>query len=343
MKPDSVIEKLQLPPSGDKHDYISLTPYYWPDQTKPNGLPYIARDGIVNPETFSVPDLRNLENMMQRVSTLSLAYYFTNNVTFASKARDLLQVWFLNKSTHMNPNLQFAQMKVGTNNGSPEGIIDAHDLPKVIDAIGLIQHSPSWTTKDQTGIDNWFSQYLDWLLNSPFGKKEAEATNNHGTWYDAQASSIALFLNNTCAAKQIFQGSAAKRIVGHIQPDGSQPFELQRTKSWDYSIFNLQGLFELAAIGEHLRIDLWNYKTPQGASLETAIDYLIPYVLKNQTWPYQQITPITTNGLVDLLHQAAIHYHSLSYIYDYEKIERNNGTIRTDNLLYAHLLRTIHS
>jgi hypothetical protein len=181
----------------------------------------------------------------------------------------------------MNPNLQFAQIKLGTNNGSPEGIIDAHDFPKILDAIGLIQYSPSWTKKDQTGMNNWFTQYLDWLLNSPFGKTEAQASNNHGTWYDVQASSIALFLNKTCIAKHIVQASTDKRIVGHIQANGGQPFELQRTKSWDYSIFNLQALFKLATIGEHLGIVLWNYKTSQGTSLKTALDYL-PYVLKHQ-------------------------------------------------------------
>src|SRR5687768_12155439 len=29
-----------LPPSNDKHDYFSLSPYWWPDPAKPDGLPY---------------------------------------------------------------------------------------------------------------------------------------------------------------------------------------------------------------------------------------------------------------------------------------------------------------
>ena len=37
----SVVQKQQTPPSGDKHDYMSLGPYWWPDSTKPDGLPYI--------------------------------------------------------------------------------------------------------------------------------------------------------------------------------------------------------------------------------------------------------------------------------------------------------------
>ena len=31
----SVMNKKQLPPSGDKHDYMSTGPYWWPDPSKP--------------------------------------------------------------------------------------------------------------------------------------------------------------------------------------------------------------------------------------------------------------------------------------------------------------------
>src|SRR6266480_1054153 len=34
--PFSVMDKQRTPPSGDKHDYVSMGPYWWPDSTKPN-------------------------------------------------------------------------------------------------------------------------------------------------------------------------------------------------------------------------------------------------------------------------------------------------------------------
>src|SRR4051794_15482581 len=46
----SVTDKQSTPPSGDKHDYMSLAPYWWPDPKSANGLPYIRRDGERNPE-----------------------------------------------------------------------------------------------------------------------------------------------------------------------------------------------------------------------------------------------------------------------------------------------------
>jgi hypothetical protein len=332
-KPTAVTQKTQLPASGDKHDYLSLSPYDWPDPTKPNGLPYILHDGIVNPEVNSIPDRQNLVDMMHRVKILSLAYYFTENTQYAFKAEELLRVWFLNNNTRMNPSLHYAEMEPGKNNGSSSGVMDANNLADVIDAVGLIQHSPQWTKEDQHGMESWFTMYLDWLLNSEAGKKEVQAFNNHGTWYDVQASSIALFLNRTDIAKSILQVGLHKLIPVQIQPDGRQPFELRRTNSWDYSLFNLQGLFKLGSVGQHIGVDLWKYRTPQGAGLQKALEYLLPYSLRNQTWPYPQIGPLTTKNLGDLLCQAIIHYNNnQSYIQAYKFMDIQNSSL--DNLVY---------
>ena len=77
--PLSVTRKDIAPPSDDKHDYMSLAPYWWPDPNAPNGLPYMRRDGKINPERDSIPDRQNLENIVASVKTLALAYYFTAN------------------------------------------------------------------------------------------------------------------------------------------------------------------------------------------------------------------------------------------------------------------------
>src|SRR5258705_7934195 len=47
--PFSVVEKTNVPPSGDKHDYMSIGPYFWPDPASSNGLPYIRHDVRRNP------------------------------------------------------------------------------------------------------------------------------------------------------------------------------------------------------------------------------------------------------------------------------------------------------
>ena len=64
--PMSVMDKDVTPPSGDKHDYMSQAPYWWPDPSKPDGLPYIRKDGQRNPEIDRITDRANLGRLAQR-------------------------------------------------------------------------------------------------------------------------------------------------------------------------------------------------------------------------------------------------------------------------------------
>lgn len=345
-KPNSVVDKAELPPSGDIHDFLSLAPYRWPDPSKKDGLPYIGRDGITNPEIYTIPDKRNLDEMTHAVKVLSAAYYFTDNPKYASKAEELLRVWFLDNSTKMNPNLRYGETVRGKNTLYSAGIMAGRNLTDVIDAIGLIQGSSAWTKEDQLGVESWFTKYLGWLMNSRLGKQEGQKINNHGTYYYVQVAAIASFLNKTGIAKNTVEAFVQKPIAStfiapersisvKILPDGRQPFELQRSNALDYSMFNLLGLFKLASVGKHLGVDLWHYKISDTPLLQKALDYLLPYLLKTDAWPYPQITKINRYIASDLLCQATVHYpdHKSVYLQAYDSLVTNRPFVGLDSLM----------
>src|ERR1700743_1433643 len=85
-KPVSVMDKTGVPPSGSKHDYMSIAPYFWPDSSKPGGLPYINKDGQVNPEVRQYQDKQNFPKLCENVYLLSLAYFFSNDEKYARHA-----------------------------------------------------------------------------------------------------------------------------------------------------------------------------------------------------------------------------------------------------------------
>ncbi|MGB8844729.1 MAG: alginate lyase family protein, partial [Terracidiphilus sp.] len=71
--PFSVMDKPVLPPSGDKHDYMSRATYFWPDPSKPDGLPYIRHDGQTNPENRKITDHEEFGRMCEASRALALA------------------------------------------------------------------------------------------------------------------------------------------------------------------------------------------------------------------------------------------------------------------------------
>jgi len=307
--PFSVTTKAVAPPSGDKRDYMSQAPYFWPDPKSPNGLPYIRRDGERNPEIDKINNHRVLDQLQAAVETLALAYYFSREEKYAAKAADLLRVFFLKPETRMNPNLQYAQAIPGVNTGRGIGLIETRGLTRVVDAIGLLAGAKSWTEADQRGMENWFAQFLQWMLDSKNGKDEAAAKNNHGTYYDVQVVSFGLLLHRENFARTVLETAKQKRIAVQIEPDGRQPLELARTKAWGYSVGNLDGLMLLARLGENVGVDLWNYETPDGRSIHKALNFLLPYALGEKKWDYQQLGEWPPQMLFSLIRRAGDKYH----------------------------------
>lgn len=194
--PFSVMQKAVVPPSGDKHDYMSQAPYFWADPTKPSGLPYIRRDGERNPELKKISDHDNVGRVGEDSRNLALAYYLTGNDAYAERAALLLRTWFLDPATRMNPNLEFGQGIPGINTGRGIGLIETRSLMPAMDAVGLLAGSKAWSQSDQEGIRAWLSAFLQWMRTSSKGKDEDAAKNNHGTWYDLQVTDYAMFLGD---------------------------------------------------------------------------------------------------------------------------------------------------
>jgi hypothetical protein len=107
---------------------------------------------------------------------------------------------------------------------------------------------------------------------------------------------------------EMLEAAKEKRIASQIEPDGRQPQELGRTNSWGYSIMNIDGLTQLATLGERAGVDLWGYRTADGRGIRAAIDYLAPFALGQGTWPDQQISDFKPETMFPVLRRASTHY-----------------------------------
>jgi hypothetical protein len=301
--PQSVMQKHRVPSSGDRHDYMSFAPYSWPDSTKPGGLPYINRDGHVNPESRVDSDRQPFGRMSEAVETLALAYFLSDDEAYARHAALLLRTWFLDSATRMNPNLKYGQAIPGVTLGRGIGLIDTRSLAQVVDAVALLRRSPSWTRADDAGMRAWARDFLTWMRTSQLGHDEETTKNNHGTWYNVQVASLALFVGDTAEARAAV-ARGRDRIATQILPDGRQPEELRRTRSLSYSQFNADAYTRLAELARYVGVDLWHYRSPSGGSVRAALLFLAPYADERTPWPGQQITKVEPQEFLGSLRRA---------------------------------------
>lgn len=290
--PFSVTHKKLVPPSGDVHDYLSFSRYWWPDPDKPDGLPYIRKDGVVNRKLIANGDRVRLGEFCNAVQALSLTGYLLDDERYSRHAAKMVRAWFLDESTRMNPNLNFGQGVPGRTTGRGPGIIDTREFMLVLDAVELLDES-TWTGEDQTGLQAWFDEYQNWLKDSPLGQHEERATNNHGSWHAAQRARYALFAGKEDIVREIIAG-AKTRIGKQFDSEGNQAAENKRTLSLHYCLFNLTALSRLARVGDKIGEDLWEYTPTHGCGIRKGLDVLMPYLSKTNEseWPHKQIKPL---------------------------------------------------
>ncbi|MBX3738852.1 MAG: alginate lyase family protein [Candidatus Didemnitutus sp.] len=302
----TVVDKPKPSPTGDAHDYVSYARYYWPDPSKPDGLPYVQRDGHHNREQVDAGDRGRLGKFCDIVPVLALGWAKDRREDCARRAGEWIRAWLLAPETRMKPALDYAQVRLGRdhNRGSSSGVLDGRGLAWVADALAVLHGSPALTAVEERAVRAWFEEYYRWLETAPTAKKEHAATNNHGTWFLVQAAGIALYLGREDDARRFCEEDKA-RIAAQIKPDGSQPDELRRQDALGYSRFNLDAQLLVARIGQRVGVDLWNYEAPGSGSLKKAVAYLAPYNADPTKWPGRQLEKLPPGFLDAILAQAA--------------------------------------
>jgi hypothetical protein len=286
--PYSVVQKTKTPASGNKHDYYSIGPYWWPTVGNRNGEPYTRRDGQTNPESRGPEfDKERINKFSADVRALTLAYHYFGDKRYAVKAAELIRVWFLAPETRMNPALNFGQAVPGVNAGRGEGLIEMRALTPIVEGIALIEPAKALNDLEVAGLQEWFGAFVNWMATSSIAREERAKNNNHGLHYDFLITHFALYAGLDPVAKVISDGFPAKRLAVQLDAKGGLPDELARTRSFHYSFFALEGAVQLATVSECAGVDLWNAQTADGRGLKTAFGFLAPYQTKLSSWPYK--------------------------------------------------------
>lgn len=273
-------------PAG-RHDFFSEGPYWWPDPANPGG-PYTRRDGVVNPDRFTRND-NDLGALGDAVLTLALAAWTGRDEAAARRAWELARVWFVDPATRMNPDLEYGQAIRGRTTGRGIGLIDARPFIWVVQGLALLRARYPDPRTDEAVVD-WFRQFTQWMRWSGKGRDELYNGNNHSTWWVAQVAAYGLYADIPAAVEQCWELLRTYLAPHQFRPDGSQPLEESRTRSLSYSAMNLDGFAIICRLARRRGVDLWQFRTPEGAGVLRTLDYLVPFLAAPERWSKPQIT-----------------------------------------------------
>ncbi|KIO27783.1 hypothetical protein M407DRAFT_72627 [Tulasnella calospora MUT 4182] len=288
--PWSVLNKTFTAPTNNTHDYLSWAPYYWADcsnvQNTTELTPqqvweecnYVNRDGQFSPDVRLVNDTGNFQAMSDAVFYNTLAYKITGDESYAQKTAWFIDTWFTNNATFMNPNLNWAQVMRGANGshgGQHTGVLDLHGMTKVVSAILVLRAlaSPSWTPQLDAAMNDWSTQYVNWLLTNDIALGEKAATNNHGSFYFSQTASIQVLIGDYAGARTTLQEYFEGIYLNQITADGDQPLESARTRPYHYRAYNAAAIITINRIADYIGWNTWNITTKAGVTVKEAVDF----------------------------------------------------------------------
>lgn len=272
--------------AGNHHDFYSEGDYWWPDSENPEG-PYIRRDGMSNPGNF-LAHRHAMVRMSRIVGAMTSQWILTGEEKYAKEAMKHLKAWFVDESTMMNPHMLYSQAIQGRHTGRGIGIIDGLHLVEAARSAQRLEVAPGVEKSDIEAIKAWFSDFLTWISTHEYGKDEMVHPNNHGTVWAAQASTYAALTANDKMLAFCKNRFKEYLLPSQMAEDGSFPLELERTKPYGYSIFNLDAMSLLAQVltlaGDE---NMWEYTTDDGRGLKKGLGFLFPYLKDKATWPYE--------------------------------------------------------
>jgi len=269
--------------AGGVHDFYSEGDYWWPNPADANG-PYIRRDGETNPDNF-VTHRDAMRRLSQIVPALVAAYELTGDNRFSRHATAQLRAWFVDTGTRMNPNLLYAQAIKGVSTGRGIGIIDTIHLVEVAQAVAELDRLGALDEPILGAVREWFRRYAQWMTTHPYGLAERDNGNNHSAAWALQVAAFARLTGDQAQLTAMRTFYKETLIPGQMAVDGSFPRELERTKPYGYSLFELDVMGALAELLSTPREPLWSWTTPDGRGMRRALAYMAPYIADKRRWP----------------------------------------------------------
>lgn len=253
----------------DKRYYYSMRPYFWPVDELPDDLKkqvdagklqlfhgYLHREGERLPGTViggvhsEYYDHSAAWYMIDNISTLALAWFYTDDIAYAKQGALLAREWFLGPQG-MYPTLEFAQ------DGDRTGLIDWKGIYYLLDMLTLLERSKQFAEADVYEMQVWCAKLARWYMQSGQGHEVGYAFNNHGLYFDLSVLSLAVYAKVDdivdVTRSRLHYRLSKLAPDGQFGLDGSLYHEISRPTALHYIVVTLTGWVHAALLVEATR------------------------------------------------------------------------------------------
>lgn len=219
---------------------------------EPQPAPELAAEGKLQSEAASAATKQSLQDM-EKLQALTWAGAISGEEKYQDKARQFVLAWARKNVPDGNP----------INETALEPIFTAY-----------AQFRGRFSQGEQGEVDSWLRRMVD-REQASMKERPATATNN---WNSHRIKVIGLAgfalrdeaLINEVAAK------FRQHIQANLQPDGSS-FDFHHRDALSYHCYDLEPLLTFAIAAEGKGIHLYTYQAANGASLQKAVAFLVPF------------------------------------------------------------------
>ncbi len=209
-----------------------------------------------------------LQDDVKAAYVSAAAYALTGTNSFADKAIEIMNNW--------------ARVNTGVG-GDDSSLVMSYAGVAFIQSAELLQNYSGWNASDKAQFKSWVSDvFLDKVANA-----NKMRTNNWGMWGVLGSISAYHYLDDPAHVRSEIDLIKAK-IDAQIASNGAITEEVKRGASGlQYTYFYLAPLTAAAQVAlDSEGVDLFNWVSPQGKTIKSALDYLLYYMQHPSSWPY---------------------------------------------------------
>jgi Alginate lyase len=196
---------------------------------------------------------------MQKIGALGYAFAVSVDPKYADKAREFILTW------------------ARTNHSAGDPIDDTNLEPLIV-TYDLTRNT--FSSDDRAIVD----KYLRDVAAAELATAKSKKNNHYNNWHSHRLKIVGLIAFTLHDQALIDETTRLYKdqIDHNIEADGST-YDFHERDALHYHLYDVAPLLTLAIVAQNSGVDLYSYRSQSGATLRSAIDFLLPYAQGTKT------------------------------------------------------------